>query len=173
MAADGARHLKTVAPGSRPRPWPHQAPATGPATPAPATPDPAPATPQPATPAPATGAEVAVPPRAQLTVTQKAAVLVAHWAETSQRSGGMWAELTGDPPSLRKHVRRVKDREWLPDGHPGGFIGPAGQVHGFTIGLLLVAVGAWLQWLGHKALRFYLTVLFSGIAVLFLWIFAF
>lgn len=179
MKNHGAAHLRPVTSGEQ---W-WKVDSSGEAEPA----SPAPATPQAPRPATATppepvdehepravpGAELEVAAPQPVSLSGNAAALVQHWAAQSQASGGLFAGLASDPPSLRRHVQRVRGREWVPDGHPGGFIGPAGAVHGWTIGLLLVATGAYLQWLGHKAIRFYLTVLFAGIAFLFLYVFVF
>jgi len=159
MSSDGARHLKPV----RPK-WLED---MEPATPEPATDE----APRPATATPGPGTDLVPVPARPLTLSQKAAVNVAHWAQRSQQTGGLVDSIIGDPVSLRRHIRYTKDREWLPDGHPGGFIGPAGQVQGFTIGLLLVAAGNALTWMGHKSLHFWSVVVFGGLAALFLWLF--
>ena len=179
MKRNAAAHLRPVTDG--PQWWKVDSSGEAePATPGPATPQaPRPATatgPEPVDehePRPVPGAALEVAAPRPVSLSQNAAALVQHWAASSQRSGGLLDGMLGDPPSVRRHIARIKAREWVPEGHPGGFIGPAGAVHGWTIGLLLVAVGAYLQWLGHKAIRFYLTVLFAGIAVLFLYVFVF
>jgi hypothetical protein len=152
--------------------------------------DPRPVDPRPVDPAPvataavaagpAPGTAVELAPMAPLGRPMNAGELLArsvrHWmglaAENATRPGGLAHGITaGSPPSAAQHLKYVKSRIWVPEGHPGGFIGPAGALYGRTLGLAGVTIGNGITWVFHKPLRLAALVLLGGIVALFVALF--
>jgi hypothetical protein len=116
-------------------------------------------------------AEVTLPGRS-MTVTERVTSALRHWwtlAVVSSRTtftkpGTVY---TDSPPSIAHHVAYYRAAPWVPDGHRDRSVLVAeGRAYGFSLGLLLVALGYSIAWIGARQLRLLIALLLVGVVVL-------
>jgi hypothetical protein len=115
--------------------------------------------------------ELTLPGR-QMTVTERATSALRHWwtlavascRATFTKPGTVY---TDQPPSIAHHVAYYRAAPWVPEGHRDrSLLVVQGRAYGFSLGLLLVALGYSIAWIGARQLRLYIACLLVGVVVL-------
>jgi hypothetical protein len=119
--------------------------------------------------------EVTLPGR-QMTVTERVTSALRHWwtlavascRATFTKPGTIY---TDQPPSIAHHVAYYRATPWVPDGHRDrSLLVAQGRAYGFSVGLLLVALGYSIAWIGARQLRLLIALLLVGAVILTAWL---
>jgi hypothetical protein len=92
---------------------------------------------------------------------------VARMRDLSRREGGpLHALLSGKPPSVIEQCEYARSREWVPEGHNGGFADRLGVLYHVVLGRPGVAAGNTVSAIFARPLRLALVVFTIGVVVL-------
>lgn len=99
----------------------------------------------------------------------------AHWAARLWQSAcsaatnprGPW---DASPESLAAHDAYRRSRAWVPPGHEGKFLGPAGDAYHHTLARFGMAAGYALAWVFARPLRLVITAAVTGGIALGFWL---
>ncbi len=100
----------------------------------------------------------------------RAWITVAHWA------GGWWRSLLAaaanprgpyhaQPESLAAHDAYRRSRAWVPPGHEGRFLGPAGGAYHLTFARFGMVTGYLWAWIWARPARLFLTLAVLGVVL--------
>jgi hypothetical protein len=112
---------------------------------------------------------------ANLAIGERAWLTVAHWAGQSWRGAsktvtnprGPWH---AQPESLAMHDAYRRSRAWVPPGHEGKFIGPAGSAYHLTGARFGLITGYAWAWLWARPLRITIAAVVAGAIALGFWL---
>jgi len=104
----------------------------------------------------------------------RARITVAHWAARWWQSvlaaaANPRGPYHAQPESLAAHDEYRRSRAWVPPGHEGRFLGPAGGAYHHTLARFGLASGYWWAWTWARPMRLVLTAAVLG-AVLVSWL---
>jgi hypothetical protein len=102
-------------------------------------------------------------------------ITVRHWALQWWRSARKAATnprgpYHAQPESLAAHDAYRRVRAWIPAGHEGKILGPAGDAYHLTFAKFGMATGYWLAWTFARPMRLLITVAVLGGIALGFWI---
>jgi hypothetical protein len=110
-----------------------------------------------------------------MTARARAWLALRHWAvqwragvmKAAGKPGGIYH---AQPESLAMHDAYRKSRAWVPDGHDGKLIGPAGDIYHRTAASFGLVTGYWWAWTFARPLRLMLTLAAVGGVLLGFWL---